>query len=449
MDLEKGAFAALDSLNSRFAIIPGDPSKSELIRRIRSDDFNDLMPPPDSKLELSEREKTILEKWISQGAIWKKHWSFIPPEPQKIPEVKKEDWPNNDIDYFILAKLENIGLKPNERAEKHFLLRRLSYDLTGLPPTIEMQDRFVNDETDGAYEKIVDELLASEHFGERMALHWLDVARYADSHGYQDDGYRTMWPWRDWVIHAFNENYSYDKFITWQLAGDLIPQANKEMILATGFNRNHKITQEGGVIDEEYRIEYVTDRTNTFSKSFLGLTMECAKCHDHKYDPISQKDYFQTFSFFDQVPEKGIFATIGAHSFADPPSMEITNEDISDVLSFVNKKDTNLLEVMIMKDSSQMRATQVLHRGNYNAPTDTVLPSTPSAILPFDSAKYSADRLGLAKWLLDDENPLTSRVFVNRIWQDFFGRGLVRTSGDFGLQGDLPSHPKLLDPFGI
>ena len=184
------------------------------------------------------------------------------------------------------------------------MLKRLSFDLTGLPPSLEMQDKFLADESASAYETMVDQLLASEHFGERMAIHWLDVARYADSHGYQDDGLRTMWPWRDWVIHAFNQNYPYDKFVRMQLAGDLLESPGEEDLLATGFNRNHKITQEGGVIDEEYRVEYVTDRTNTFGKAFLAMTLECAKCHDHKYDPISQKDYFSTFAFFNQVPEK-------------------------------------------------------------------------------------------------------------------------------------------------
>ena len=187
-------------------------------------------------------------------------------------------------------------------------------------------------------------------YGEKMATYWMDVARYADSHGYQDDGLRTMWPWRDWVIHAFNENYPYDKFVTWQLAGDLLPEPTKEQLLATGFNRNHKITQEGGVIDEEYRIEYVTDRTNTFGKTFLALTFECAKCHDHKYDPIPQKDYYSTFAFFNQVPEKGLVGDITLASLADPPKMKITTEDVNNILTFINKKDTAAVEVMIMQD---------------------------------------------------------------------------------------------------
>ncbi|MEM6377604.1 MAG: DUF1549 and DUF1553 domain-containing protein, partial [Bacteroidota bacterium] len=239
-------------------------------------------------------------------------------------------------------------------------------------------------------------------------------------------------------------NYPYDKFVTYQLAGDLLPEPTKEMLLATGFNRNHKITQEGGVIDEEYRVEYVTDRTNTFGKAFLAMTFECAKCHDHKYDPISQKDYFSTFAFFNQVPEKGIFGTIDAN-FADPPSMKIEQEDLDDILNFINKQDTMPLHVMIMQDSIGMRGTYILDRGSYDAPSEEVSFQTPKSILEFDTTQFEQNRLGLVNWLLDEENPLTARVFVNRIWQELFGQGLVKTSGDFGMQGDLPSHPQLLD----
>jgi hypothetical protein len=323
-------------------------------------------------------------------------------------------------------------------------LKRVYLDMIGLLPTVEQQEAFLNNESQNAYEEVVDVLLTNKHYGEKMAVAWLDLARYADSHGYQDDGLRTMWPWRDWVIHAFNSNYTYDKFITWQVAGDMIPNSNKESVLATGFNRNHKITQEGGVIDEEYRIEYVTDRTNTFGKGLLALTFECAKCHDHKYDPISQKDYYSTFTFFNQVPEKGLQGTIDA-SFADPPSIAISNEEASSILDFINKKDSMPVEVMVMRDSSVYRNTYVLDRGMYDSPTDEVSFDLPESILKFDTSQFESNRLGLAKWLVDDRNPLTARVYVNRIWQQFFGSGIVRTTGDFGMQGELPSHPELLD----
>lgn len=444
-DTEEGAFAALDTALSRYAIVSGDVDSSELVARIFSEDEQEMMPPPSSNLSLSDYEKEILRKWIQQGAEWKEHWSFITPVKGPLPTVSDGNWPINDIDFFTLARMEENGLRPNPEADPRLLIKRLAYDLTGLPPSLDLQQRFVEDQSDDAYEKVVDKLLDSKHYGERMAVHWLDVARYADSHGYQDDGPRSMWPWRDWVIHAFNENYPYDQFLKWQLAGDMIPDTTKETILATGFNRNHKITQEGGVIDEEYRIEYVTDRTNTFGKAFLGLTFECAKCHDHKYDPISREEYFSTFAFFDRVPEKGLFGIIGANSYADPPNMEITNEDVNGILSFVNKQDTALLQVMVMKDSVGIRETRMLERGNYDSPRDTVYPDLPAEIFPFDTSKYPGNRLGLTQWLLDDDHPLTSRVFVNRMWQEIFGRGFVKTSGDFGLQGELPSHPELLD----
>jgi len=347
LDTEEGAFAALQDDPSHHVIVPGDPLSSALYLRISSKDTAEVMPPPSSNLMLTKNEILIIKKWIAQGAKYKKHWSFIPPVKSAIPEVDEDLHPINEIDHFILAEQQKKGLKQNPEASKEALLKRVCMDLTGLPPTIEMQERFIKDPSPNAYEKIVDELLANKHYGEKMAIQWMDLARYADSHGYQDDGYRTMWPWRDWVIHAFNQNYSFAKFLTWQLAGDLLPNPNKEQLLATGFNRNHKITQEGGIIDEEYRIEYVTDRTNTFGKAFMAITLECSKCHDHKYDPISQKDYYSMFAFFDKVPEKGLVGDIGLASPGDPPNMKISTADIQNMLHFINKKDTNDVTVMI------------------------------------------------------------------------------------------------------
>ena len=444
LDTEEGLYALLKDNDTQHAIVKGAPENSEVYRRVTTEDISEIMPPPESNLSLTEREIQIIEKWIQQGAEYKPHWAYVPPEKKELPEIQDTSWPKNEIDYFILAKQEEINLTPNQPADKERLLKRVSFDLTGLPPAIDLQEEFNNDTSSNAYEKMVDKLLTNKHYGEKMAVHWLDVARYADSHGYQDDGLRTMWPWRDWVIHAFNQNYPYDKFITWQLAGDLTSDKGMESLLATGFNRNHKITQEGGIIDEEYRIEYVTDRTNTFGKAFLGLTMECAKCHDHKYDPISQKDYYSLFAFFDKVPEKGLVGTIDA-SFADPPKMSISDKDIKDVLHFINKRDTATVEVMVMKDSTGIRETHILNRGNYDEKTDVVSFSVPEQILPFDTIQNKNNRLGLANWLLKDEHPLTSRVFVNRIWQEIFGKGIVKTSGDFGMQGNLPTHPELLD----
>lgn len=449
LDTPEGAIAALKDNPAVHVIVPGEPESSEVYRRISTADTSEVMPPIKSNLKLNENEIALIKKWISQGAVYKPHWAFIPPKQSVVPTVQLEHWPTNEIDHFILAKLEEKNLSPGEIADKERLLKRVSFDITGLPPTVEMQEKFLEDEAVDAYEKIVDELLTQPQYGEKMAAYWMDVARYADSHGYQDDGLRTMWPWRDWVIHAFNQNYPYDQFLTWQLAGDLLPNPTPEQLLATGFNRNHKITQEGGVIDEEYRIEYVTDRTNTFGKTFLALTFECAKCHDHKYDPILQKDYFSTFAFFNRVPEKGLVGDISVASLADPPKMKITSEEVNNILSFINKKDTAAVEVMIMQDAPTYRPTYLLKRGAYDAHDSRVYVGLPSAIMPFDSVKYGNNRLGLAKWLTDPHNPLTSRVFVNRMWQEFFGRGLVKTSGDFGMQGEMPSHPELLDWLAI
>ena len=445
LDIREGALAALKENPKEHVIVPGKSAVSEVYRRISSADTSQRMPPVSSNLSLNDQEVELIRKWIDQGAVYKRHWAFIPPAPPSMPILKDDEWAANVIDRFVLARIEDAGLEPNARADKERLLKRVSLDITGLPPSLDLQEQFLADNSPDAYEKMVDQLLAMPQYGERMALYWMDVARYADTHGYQDDGLRTMWPWRDWVIHAFNENYPYDQFVTWQLAGDLLPNPTKEQRLATGFNRNHKITQEGGVIQEEYRIEYVTDRTNTFGKSFLALTFECAHCHDHKYDPISQKTYYSTFAFFNQVPEKGLVGDISLASLADPPKIRITTDEVEKIFTYINKKDTAAVEVMVMADSNRRRPTYILKRGAYDAHGEQVSFDLPSAIMPFDSLQYGNNRLGLAKWLFSKRNPLTARVFVNRMWQEFFGRGLVKSSGDFGMQGDMPSHPQLLD----
>ena len=446
LDMPESAYNALKDNPQAHALVPGEPDLSEVYRRISTQDTTELMPPPASNLKrLSAYEVDLIKKWIKQGAKYEKHWAFVPPQLPAVPQVKNKAWPKNQIDNFILQKLEQKGIDPNPEADKERLLKRLSLDLTGLPPSLPMMDAFLADKSANAYQKMVDQLMQSPQYGEKMALHWLDVARYADSHGYQDDNYRTQWPWRDWVIHAFNENLPYDKFITWQLAGDLLPNSTQEQLLATGFNRNHKITEEGGVIDEEYRVSYVTDRTNTFGKALLGITLECAHCHDHKYDPFSQKEYYQVYSFFNNVKEVGIQSTVGGpETYAKRPMMQISNEDVKKVLNFINKQDTAKLIVSVMGDSDKVRPTYILKRGNYDAHGDEVEPGTPKSILPFTSS-YPKNRLGLAEWVFNKNNPLAARVFVNQIWQEFFGKGIVKSSGDFGMQGDLPSHPELLD----
>lgn len=287
------------------AIRPGKPGRSELVHRILSADPDIVMPTPESHLSLTAREKAILIRWIEEGAEYKPHWAFTKIEKPEVPKVKNEAWVKNDIDRFVLKKLEDKRIKPAAEASKTTLLRRVSLDLTGLPPTPEEVRAFVKDSSPNAYEKAVDRLLASPHYGEHMAVPWLDAARYADTHGYQDDGLRTAWPFRDWVINSFNKNQPYDQFVTWQLAGDMLPNPTRDMLVATAFNRMHQQSQEGGIIPEEYRSAYVSDRVDTFGKTFLGLTVECARCHDHKYDPISHKDYYSLYAFFNNNDENG------------------------------------------------------------------------------------------------------------------------------------------------
>lgn len=440
LDTEDGLYQLTEELSS-YVVDKKSPKKSEMLNRIFHENPSIVMPPPESNLVLSDYEKEILNKWILQGGKWKKHWSYNKPIKPQIPDVKNKSWINNDIDYFTLKNIETNGLNISSVEDKEILIRRLYFDLIGLPPSVEEIDEFLNDRTENSYEKIVDKLLNSENYGERMASIWMDIARYGDSHGYQDDLERVMWPWRDWVIHAYNSNLPYDEFITWQLAGDLIPNATKEQIIATGFNRNHKITQEGGVIPEEYRTEYVADRTNTTSKMMLGLTMECARCHSHKYDEISHDEYYGMFSYFNNIDEEGL---ITYQDKAPKPNITVSRKDIDNDLGFIKLPDSiDEVTFMVMKETENLRKTYVLERGSYDAPSREVKPMTPNAVLPIN--KSNSNRLDLANWFFDDENPLTSRVVVNRLWQQFFGVGIVATPDDFGSQGNRPTNPELLD----
>ena len=466
LDEENLAYIILDSLNDNYLIKQGHARKSELFKRISSENKEKIMPPPESNLSLSDYEIALIKKWINQGATWKKHWSYIKPKRPRLPKVKKTEWPQNPIDYFILKKLESVNKLPSLKNSKEKLLRKVSFDLTGLPPSPEDVDAFLADKSKNAFEKVVDQLLTSEAYGERLATEWMDLARYAETNGIHHDFERNVWPWRDWVINAFNSNMSYDKFVTWQLAGDLFPNPTYEQKLATAFNRNHRTTQECGSIDEEFRVSYVVDRTNTFGKAFLGLTVECAQCHDHKYDVISQKNYFEIYAFFNQVPEKGVTRSFQGvpEPFLDIPKKQkkVVEEYIENLVkieyqngSFQDRNESyrkNWIEelevmtkpVMIMEDLDTVRTTYILNRGLYNSPGAKVYPGTPEKIYEFGE-EYSNNRLGLSNWLFSENNPLTARVAVNRYWQMIFGRGIVDTPDDFGAQGSLPSHPELLD----
>jgi hypothetical protein len=312
LDSEAGAVADLGE--GRRAIRPGDPDGSELVRRITHSDPSLRMPPVGSNHSLTATEIGLLTEWIRQGAKWEAHWSFILPVRPELPRVTDRSWVRNGIDHFVLARLEQSGLKPSPEADRATLLRRVTFDLTGLPPTIDELDQFINDRSPLAWEKVVDRLLASPRFGERMAFEWLDAARYADTNGYQIDGERFMWRWRDWVIEAFNQDMPFDRFTIEQLAGDMLPNPTLDQRIATGFNRNHRLNSEDGIVPEEYHTEYVVDRVDTTSTVFLGLTVGCARCHNHKFDPISQKEYYQLYAYFNSIPEDG-----RAHNYGNSP----------------------------------------------------------------------------------------------------------------------------------
>jgi mono/diheme cytochrome c family protein len=444
LDIAEYAYAALKGYPDQYGIVPHHAEASVIYQRMIATDPGELMPPPESNLKLSFEQIALIKRWIEQGAAYEPHWAFEPPQKVSIPSVSMPDWPIHELDYFILAAMDRRQLKPNPMADKQALLRRLSFDLTGLPPSLELQQQFSKDKSPNAYGDMVDYLLSQPAYGEKLAVLWMDIARYADSYGYQDDNIRTQWPYRDWVIHAFNQNMPYDQFITWQLAGDMLPNATKEQRLATAFNRNHKYTEEGGVIDEEYRVEYVLDKTNTFSKGILGLTIECAQCHDHKYDPISQKNYFELFAFFNNTPEQGYEGDVVQSKPAKTPILWIERSDIDQLLRFINHRDTAKIMVSVMEELKEPRKTYLLDRGLYDAPSVEVQAGTPEAVFTF-SQQLPKNRLGLAKWTTDPRHPLTARVFVNLIWQEIFGQGIVRSTGDFGMQGELPSHPELLD----
>lgn len=740
LDVEEEAFKAIGEDGSYYAIVPGSVSKSSVVERILSDDPEIVMPTPESHLLLDNKEKATIIKWINDGAIYQKHWAFNPLEKSSIPDVDNEDWVKNPIDNFVLEKLESKKIAINPEASKETLIRRVSFDLCGLPPTLSEIDEYLSDRSANAYEKMVDRYLISPSYGERMATDWMDVARYTDSDGYLDDKHRDFSPWRDWVIKAFNQNMNYKQFATWQLAGDLVKNKTKESILATAFNRLHRRNSEAGIIYEEFRTEYVADRTLTLGKAFMGLTLECARCHDHKYDPISQKDYYSMFAFFNSTNEIGhavygpdqtpgpalllstaeqdklitflktkitaeektlelnsktnistnitqkdldlsITKNLEAHypfektflkkdkiytsneaNQRQPPLTvkepnikkgkvgnalflnEFTNAALPKMLAWKEHtqafsvglslfpdstyKDVNIFshaeddrnglkgyslfltdnklrfvlshsypqnaleiiakkklsirqwsdvlvtydgsggvkglnlyidgikqeiethgnnvyktilfkpdihtygfgglqfgvvgrivtfnkggidefklfktelssleamhlynpnlskkailgqksiveqhniltkrresslfteltlwrdslnsvidkipEIMVMGDLPKPRKTFILDRGVYDAPTKEVKPSTVAAVLPFDKS-LPQNRLGLTEWLFDANNPLTARVFVNRIWAMHFGKGLVKTADDFGNQGSIPTHPALLD----
>lgn len=370
-----------------YAIVPGNAGKSLLVDRILTDDPELVMPEPETHLFLTDYEKAMLVRWIEEGAEYKDHWAFIPPEKPEPPTVDHSDKVGNAIDNFVLAKLEIEGLPPNEPADKETILRRLSFDLTGLPPTLEEIEAFIKDNSPDAYKKQVDRLLASPHYAEQMTLDWMDLSRYADTHGYTVDRYRDVSPWRDWVIKSFDENRPYDEFVQWQIAGDMMPNATKEQVLATTFGRLHPQNLEGGIVDEEFRSEYVADRANVVGEAFLGLTMACAKCHDHKYDPISQKNYYEMYSFFNNVNESG---QIPWDWSMPVPNMQLPTDEQEKFLTYIDglieEKEDGLAKVL---SEEEERSTQWIASEGYKTINPNATPGNLVAKIDFKNGSLN------------------------------------------------------------
>ncbi|HEX4609658.1 MAG TPA: PSD1 and planctomycete cytochrome C domain-containing protein [Urbifossiella sp.] len=436
------------------AIVPGSPDKSTLVERVCDPTDDGRMPPAEAAPRLTPAQIHALKTWIAEGAEYTPHWAFGRVTRPKVPETKHQT--RNAIDAFVYARLDKAKLAPSAAADRPTLVRRVTLDLTGLLPTPAEVEAFLKDEAPDAYERLVDRLLASPHYGERQARHWLDLARYADSNGYTIDGPRSIWPYRDWVIRALNTDLPFDQFTIQQLAGDLLPGATPDQKVATGFHRNTSFNEEGGTDAEQFRVERTVDRTNTTGAVWLGLTVGCAQCHTHKYDPVTQHDYYRLYAFFDSCDEPTV--PIGG-----PPKMEDTiaklnqmefwvqknggsREDIDLVRAEVKRVQGKLTTTLVMRERAAPRPTHVQIRGDFLRKGDAVQPGFPAALAGAPAAgKGRLNRLDLARWLVSRDNPLTARVTVNREWQKFFGRGLVETENDFGMQGNLPTHPDLLD----
>ncbi len=463
---------AIIDLGGYAAIVPGAPDASELIRRVSTDDPDEVMPPRGERL--SEAAIARLVEWIRQGAPYAGHWSYAPPRRPELPEIRDPapaTWPRNPVDRFILARLEREGLRPSPEADRSALIRRVTLDLTGLPPSIEDVDAFLADGAPDAYERLVEQLLASPAYGEHQARRWLDLARYADSAGYADDPAREIWAYRDWVIRAFNANLPFDRFTIEQIAGDLLPEPTSGQLIATAFHRNTLTNNEGGTNDEEFRNVAIVDRVNTTFAVWMGTTIDCAQCHDHKYDPITQGEFFRVFAILNQTadadrpdesPVHEIWTEVELERKAalaaqvatlektiaappegfDPEAAKKELEELRKKRDGVRPRTT--VPILRELEEAQRRTTRIQQRGNFLALGEEVEGGVPATFHPLP-ADRPADRLALASWLVDARNPLASRVVANRAWESAFGIGIVRTSEEFGSRGELPSHPELLD----
>jgi hypothetical protein len=504
LDRADGAFAVLDS--GLIPIVPGAPDKSELMRRLTTQEIEERMPPVKSGHTLTEKELGTFQRWIASGAQWDNHWSFRAIEKSVPPEVTHVEWIRNPIDRFILATLEKRGIPVSPEASKATLIRRLSLDLTGLPPTPGEVEAFLRDESDEAYENLVARLLSSPRFGERWGRHWLDLAHYADSDGYLGDALRpNAWLYRDWVIDAINRDMSFDQFTLEQIAGDLLVNSTLSQKTATGFLRNTLRNTEAGVDLEEYRLKEIVDRVSTVGIGWLGLSVGCAECHSHKYDPISQKEFYELFAFFNDADDLDLPVTLAdeqdrfesqkrtweqedkrlreailqissqheedekfnaeewfASVIVDSKKRSKEQKAILDQAKmhaqvqlrtaceayekhYVNRPKAPTTKVMTVGSRVTRRETFVHQRGDYRSRGEGVVPGTPAAFPTLKPRGNQADRLDLARWLVDRSNPLTSRVTANQMWAHLFGRGLVASVDNFGIGGELPTHPELLD----
>lgn len=499
LDLRAEAVGTADSPRG---IIPGKPEESPLWQRITSTDPDSQMPPPAAKKpRFTAEELALLRQWIEEGAEYEGHWAFLPLRDEPPPDAAGAAHP---VDAFVLDKLAAKNIKPSHEAERTTLIRRVTLDLIGLLPSPDEVSEFVGDTSPTAYERLIDRLLASPHYGERWGRHWLDQARYADSNGYAIDAPREMWPYRDWVIDALNRDLPFDQFTVEQLAGDLLPQPTKQQLIATGFHRNTLINQEGGTDREQFRVEAAMDRANTTGAVWMGLTVGCAQCHTHKYDPISHREYYQLFAFFNSAVDANdrgpTVEVVRGEVFGQPvfippvppaptaaelaklrsdwesriragddkalvavlekPPKERSKDEAARLQQAFEKAEPrarkaekkpnpNLAQAMVMRDLSQHRETFLLTRGDFTRPNKELGTLTPGVLAavapPFTMTAAQPNRLDLARWLVHPDNPLTSRVTTNRIWMRYFGRGLVETDEDFGAQGAAPTHPDLLD----
>ena len=488
-------------------LVPGDSDACELYQRITSDDPDLVMPPPGShKKPLSKAEKKRFQSWINEGAAYQTFWAFTPLSQPAPPVNQSDSWSTGPIDQFVKRKLDEVGVSPEADADRRTLLRRLSLDLTGLPPSREELANFLSDQSVNAYENAVDRLLDSTNFGEQMGRHWLDLVRFADTNGIHHDHFRDLSPYRDWVIRAFNENLPYDDFVRYQLAGDLYEIPTNDQLTASGFNRLHMIIDRGTMLPEESLARNVIDRVNSVGTAFMGLTVGCAVCHDHKYDPISSKEFYQLYAFFnyiDATPETGgrsgnDFKRGLQQPYIELPSPEqasarnelqtkfakiqkqllelkakvgkasndkAVDENVAGKIAAETQQKIKRLEsegnalrvelselellipaAMIMKERSELRPAHIMLRGAYDDLGEQVDRDTPAFLPPMPEITGRAkSRMDLANWLVSDEHPLTARVAVNRFWQQLFGVGIVKTSEDLGAQGEWPSHPDLLN----